>query len=204
MRPLVKICGLRRAEDAEVALELGADLLGCVLASDSPRCATLAEVAGIAAAAAGRAEVVLVFRRPAHDQVVTACRDTGVGRIQVHGVPAAAVDALEATGLCAHRVYAVGEAARQLPVFDPAPTPDRPAVLDVGTGGSGRTFDWRLLGARAPAATFVAGGITADNVATLLAHRPHGIDLSSGIEREPGVKDPDEMRRVFRTLGEHA
>ena len=66
----VKICGLRRAVDAECAIELGASHVGVVLAADSPRCATREEAAAVVAVARGRAEPVLVFRGESHDAIV--------------------------------------------------------------------------------------------------------------------------------------
>lgn len=88
-----------------------------------------------------------------------------------------------------------------MPSLEPRPTRARPALLDVGGGGTGRGFDWTLLGARAPDATFVAGGIRPDNVRVLLKYRPYGIDLSSGVESSPGVKDPHKLRALFEEVG---
>jgi phosphoribosylanthranilate isomerase len=73
-------------------------------------------------------------------------------------------------------------------------------VLDVAAGGSGRRFDWALLGGRAPYATFIAGGITPDNVGALLRHAPWGIDVSSGVESAPGVKDGGRLKALFASL----
>ena len=94
----------------------------------------------------------------------------------------------------------VSEEARAIPTFDSEPSKKRPALLDVGGGGSGRCFDWNLLGAEAPAFTFVAGGIRPENVESLLDHRPYGIDLSSGVESEPGVKDEGKLHRLFERI----
>jgi phosphoribosylanthranilate isomerase len=80
---------------------------------------------------------------------------------------------------------------------------DTPALLDVGGGGSGRSFDWDLLGTEAPPFTFVAGGIRPENVEALLEHRPYGIDLASGVESEPGVKDEEKLRELFDRIGRH-
>jgi len=206
MRLVIKVCGVRRAEDAVRAAELGASYVGCVLALDSPRRASLAEVREVVASLQVAPSVesgpapVLVFRDASFEEVLAATRATGVSRVQVHGATAADLAALAAAGLSVHRVFALAPDASELPVLDPAPHPDRPALLDVGRGGSGEVFDWRLLSSGAPPATLVAGGITPDNVHGLLPYGPYGLDVSSGIEERPGRKDPGAMNALFAAL----
>jgi len=194
MMPRVKICGLTRVEDARLAQSLGADLLGCVLAADSPRRASLRQVAAIRARAA--VPVVLVFRAPRFEAVIGACRATGVERVQLHGDIEFDPGALEHVGIRAYRAIAVERAdLRRVRA-----SAERPVVLDVGGGGTGRTFDWNRLGSLAPAHAFIAGGITPGNVGALLRHAPYGIDLASGVERRPGVVDPAQLRALFGRL----
>jgi phosphoribosylanthranilate isomerase len=108
---------------------------------------------------------------------------------------------LESEGLRVLRVYGVDEDSRTLPARSIEPNEARPALLDVSGGGTGRRFDWRLLGSQAPPFTFVAGGIRAENIEELLLQRPYGVDLSSGVERAPGVKDEEKLRRFFERIG---
>ncbi|MEO6593473.1 MAG: hypothetical protein ABIP94_01825, partial [Planctomycetota bacterium] len=110
--------------------------------------------------------------------------------------------ALAAARIVTHRVFKIAVDARALPVpvAEPPPTADAPVIFDVGDGGSGCRFPWALLGERAPTATFIAGGITPDNVPALLWHRPWGIDLSSGVESTPGIKDAVRMCRLFAAI----
>ena len=77
-----------------------------------------------------------------------------------------------------------------------------PVLLDVGAGGSGTPFDWRLLGRVAPPRLWIAGGITPANVRALLARAPFGIDVSSGVERAPGIKDARRLRALFAAIEE--
>jgi phosphoribosylanthranilate isomerase len=98
------------------------------------------------------------------------------------------------------RVYPMSERSSALPRFSTRPTQDEPALLDVGGGGSGRTFDWDLLGGSAPGFTFIAGGIRPENVEELLRHQPYGIDLASGVETAPGVKDEKRLRTLFHRV----
>jgi len=90
--------------------------------------------------------------------------------------------------------------ARALPPLLPEPHDDRPAILDVGGGGSGTPFSWEILGSRAPHATFIAGGIGPENIAALMRHHPYGVDLSSGVEVEPGIKDHARLNLFFENL----
>ena len=203
----VKVCGLRRAADAERAVEAGARLLGCVLAADSPRRATHDEVRRVAAAGAAAevpVETVLVFRAASTEQVVGSCRALGLRRVQVHRPAAGQLVALARAGLLVHRVHGLPAAGdgpgAALPRLEPAPTPHCPALLDTGAGGSGTPFDWDLLAGGAPHATYVAGGLTPENLPALLVHRPFGVDLSSGLESAPGVKDPGRLRDLFALL----
>lgn len=199
--PRVKICGVRRLEDALLAAELGAEFVGCVLAEDSPRRASTDEVRSIAAAVEGRAQPVLVFRKTSPGSVLRAVRATGVRRVQLPA-SAAVVRVLQARGLVVHRVHSIDGSEGGLPRPAPAPTAGAPALLDVGRGGSGVSFPWEWLGDRGPEATFVAGGIRPSNLARLLRHRPHGIDLSSGVEVRPGVKDHGLLVELFEALRE--
>ncbi len=86
MMPKIKICGVRRAFDAQLAVDLGATHIGCVLAKDSPRCATPGEIREIVSAVASSARMILVFRDPRDEEVAEASAMTGVENVQVHGV----------------------------------------------------------------------------------------------------------------------
>lgn len=199
MRPLVKICGLKRVEDAELAVSLGASFVGAVR-SLSPRRVSLAEARALFSRVGSRAARVLVFRDYDLDEVLSDARAAGADWVQLYHAPEADVLRAESEGFRVLRVYSMSEDTRRMPSFSCEPAEDRPALLDVGGGGSGRSFDWSLLGRNAPAFTFVAGGIDPSNVDLLLERRPYGIDLSSGVEREPGVKDETKLRKFFERI----
>ena len=200
MRPQVKICGLKRVEDAELAVTLGADFVGAVRTKSSPRCVSLGEARTLFAEVGDRAARVLVFRDVAIDDVIADAISAGADWVQLYRSSDEDARRLESAGLRVLRVVDVSEQATELPALSSRPLMRSPALLDVGGGGSGRRFDWNLLGDRAPEWTFVAGGIRPENVADLLAHRPYGIDLSSGVEREPGVKDERKLRELFERI----
>lgn len=199
----IKICGLRRPEDARLAVRLGAQWIGVVRAPDSPRSATLEEARQVIAAAREvnpEVRPVLATGRRTRDEVASDAFALGVERVQPHGLSDAGVRTLTQAGLVVHRVVTVPEGAGRLPDFEPPEADGGPLVFDVGGGGSGRAFDWRILGERAPERAFIAGGLRPENIGRLLPYRPWGVDISSGIESSPGVKDPDRLRRFFDVL----
>jgi phosphoribosylanthranilate isomerase len=197
MRPLVKICGLKRVEDAELAVSLGAHFVGAVRTSDSPRRVSVEEARVLFSRVGSRAARVLVFRDYTLEDVLSDASTSGADWVQLYHASDSDVRRVESEGLRVLQVYAMSEGARRLPAFSREPAADRPALLDVSGGGSGRTFDWNLLGTKAPGFTIVAGGIRPENVSELLERLPYGIDLSSGVEREPGVKDEGKLRELF-------
>jgi phosphoribosylanthranilate isomerase len=203
MSPLVKICGLKRVEDAELAVSLGASFVGAVRTRDSPRRVSVEEARALFSRVGSKAAPVLVFRDYTLEDVLSDARASGADWVQLYHASDSDVRRIESEGLHVLQVYAMSEHARQLPAFSREPAADRPALLDVGGGGSGQTFDWSLLGSKAPGFTFVAGGIRPENVSALLERRPYGIDLSSGVEREPGVKDEGKLRKLFDRIGRH-
>ena len=199
----VKICGLRRPEDASLAVRLGARWIGIVRAPDSPRSATLDEARRvIAAAREADPEVrpVLATGRRSTGEVAADAAALGVERVQPHGLGDAGVRELRAGGLIVHRVVTIPETAERLPRFAVPDEKDGPLVFDVGGGGSGRSFDWRILGEKSPPRTFIAGGLRPENIGLLLPYRPWGVDVSSGLESAPGIKDSERLRRFFEKL----
>jgi indole-3-glycerol phosphate synthase/phosphoribosylanthranilate isomerase len=202
MKPLVKICGLTRTADAELAVSLGAQFVGAIRVASSPRRVSLDEARALFSAVGAKAHRVLVFREHRIADVLTESRAAGADWVQLYDAREKDLRCLEEAGLRVLTVYRMEPEATELPAFDGEPMAERPALLDVGPGGTGRSFDWRLLGSEAPRFTFVAGGIRPENVSELLEHHPYGIDVSSGVEREPGVKDERKLRSLFDRIEE--
>lgn len=200
MRLFVKICGVTRPADARLAVSLGASHIGVVRSPTSPRSATRDQATAVFEAVRGKAETVLVCRDVAIDQVLDDAKTSGAKAVQLYRSTKNSVRLAEAAGLRVYRALSIDEGASSLPAIKPLPSETRPAVLDVGGGGTGRHFDWSLLGERAPDATFIAGGISPDNVHELLPFRPYGIDLSSSVESSPGVKDEAKLRALFKEV----
>lgn len=200
MPPRVKVCGLRRVADAALAAELGAARLGCVLATDSPRCASREEVRQIRHQVCGLSgpQLVLVLRRSGLDDLPELCESLDTQLVQIHGAGDDELEALRFQGLLPLPVHSVAADAEDL-----GELPRGEFLLDVGAGGSGTRFDWRLLAPRSPAEAWIAGGITPQNLHALLPYQPFGIDLSSGIELQPGHKDHAALRALFGLLSQH-
>lgn len=205
-RPLLKVCGLRRAVDAQAARDAGAELFGVVRVAASPRCASLDDVQAVADAV-GPSRVVIVVRGVPIDRVLDESARTGVDRIQLHGGygPRDAAQ-LRAAGRLVLLAVPVGTSG----VRDVASMPegltaaaDAPLlVLDTahdGTfGGAGAAFAWDA--AERPERPFlVAGGVRPETLGQALrALRPDGIDLSSALESAPGIKCKERLATLGR------
>jgi len=195
----VKICGLTRPTDAERAVELGATHLGCVLVEGTPRAVT-PEVAREVLRGRG-AQAVLVLRDPTIEECLAKVDAARIPCVQLHDYREEVAAALESAGVRVHRVLDAG--AREAPRCAALlATGSGPVHLDVGGGGSGRPFDWAALAGLDLRDVFVAGGITPDNVSGLLAYSPWGIDVSSGVESSPGIKDHRRLAALFTAVTE--
>ena len=191
----IKICGLTRRTDVEASVKRGATHIGFVLAKESPRSVDPSRIPELVEGADRAVSPVLVWRDLEPQAALDVVEQTGVMTVQVHRFQESDVRFLEQKGVTVHRAYDATELTEL-----PAGAPDAPITLDVGNGGSGRRFDWNRLGTEAPRYAFIAGGITPINLPRLLVHKPYGIDVSSGIESEPGIKDPNKLDQLFDVL----
>lgn len=196
----IKICGLSTAETLDAALDAGADMVGMVFFAPSPRNVGLATAAGLAARTHGRAQVV-ALTVDADDATLDAIVDAVHPDIlQLHGRETPERVAAIRARFDLPVMKALGIASRAdlaaLPAYEAVADrllldakPPRGAVLP---GGNGVPFDWALLDGLAPARPFMlSGGLDPENVGEAVRRlHPPGIDVSSGVERAPGVKDP--------------
>lgn len=186
----IKVCGITRTADAEAAVALGVHALGFVFWPQSPRAVTPEHARAIIHRLPPFVTPVGVFVDP-DAALVARCAEAGVQVAQIVGeVPPlpAGVGLLRAVTLAVDRegiVPAVpGESAVLVDAHDP-----------VRRGGTGQTVDWRAVSRIASQRPVIlAGGLTAENVAEAIAlARPAGVDVSSGVEVTPGVKDPVKL-----------
>jgi phosphoribosylanthranilate isomerase len=192
----VKICGITNLEDAEAALEAGADALGFIFHESSPRAVTIEAAARIAARIPAPVLRVGVFVNAPADFVREALSSCGLTLLQFHGeeTPDFCVR-FAAPGMRAFRVrdrdslQALSAHRTEFFLLD-AYTPGKP-------GGTGERFDWNLaIEARSGGRRiFLAGGLTPENAAEAVRRvQPYGIDVSSGVELRPGRKDHAKIR----------
>ena len=199
----IKICGLSTEPTLTAALEAGVDWIGLVHFPRSPRHVALAQAAVLSARARGRAERVVLLVDPDDALVAAVLEAVDPDLIQLHGrespVRVAAIRALtgrpvmKALGLAAREDLAILPAYTAVAdriLLDAKAPPD--AVLP---GGNGRAFDWAILaGCDLPPGTMLSGGLDAVNVAEAVTRTGiTAVDVSSGVESAPGVKDPDRI-----------
>lgn len=193
----VKICGNTTAEDALLACALGADAVGFILA-ESKRQVSPESVAQIVRELPPGLLAVGVFRNEHPDRILEVVRDSGLGGVQLHGSETPADSAY----LRRHVEVLIQAFTADDPRLDRvAEYPVDAILLDSPTPGSGETFDWSRVGDLPNRVRVIlAGGLDADNVAVAVERvRPWGVDVATGVEREPGRKDPLEMRRFIAT-----
>lgn len=215
MAPLVKICGLREVSGFDAACAAGADLVGFVFFPPSPRAIAPAEAAALSArhpdvrSGGGPLRVGLVVD-PADDLLAAILAEVKLDILQLHGKesPARCAEIRARFGLPVMKALGIGEEADLAQIAAYAPVADR-LLLDAKPpkgatlpGGNAVSFDWSLLaGVDIPRPWLLAGGLTRETVgqALRLTGAP-GVDLSSGVESAPGVKDPALVRAFIETV----
>lgn len=195
----VKICGITTLEDGLMATEAGADALGFVFFEKSPRNVDPEAAARIIAKIPPYVQVVGLFVNAPLDFVNETADRCGLDIVQLHGDETPE--------------YCQGVRRRVVKVFR-VKGPESLAgiesyrvagyLLDAYSpnayGGTGETFNWECVtAAKGKGAVILAGGLTPENVAEAVSRiSPYGVDVSSGVERAPGVKDPEKVKRFIK------
>lgn len=199
---IVKVCGITRPEDAEVAAEAGADWLGFILWTGSPRGTTL-EMAAHVLRTVGDVVGVAVLVNPTPEEAIEQATAIGASRVQLHQVNAGTwpVDfPLPVT-------FAMGVEPDGT-LQGTVPRESDLLMLDTArvglVGGTGATFPWSIAARHAAQRPLLlAGGLHAGNVVHALeVVRPFGVDSASRLEHEPGTKDPDAVRSFVAAVRE--
>lgn len=196
LRTRIKICGITRPEDARAAAEAGADAVGLVFYAHSPRILDLPAAREIVAAVPPFVSRVALFLNPAAADVQAVIDTLRPDLLQFHGEESP--EFCGCFGVPYMKAVPMGD-----PETDPAAYAERFAdahalLLDSHragqAGGRGEGFDWARGGGQAKPVV-LAGGLAPDNVADAIRRtRPYAVDVSSGVESAPGVKDADRMR----------
>ena len=200
----IKICGLKDRSALETAIDAGADLAGFVFFANSPRNLDMAQAATLSQIARGRIRLVALTVN-ADDRLIddiTAIVQPDL--LQLHGreSPDDAARLAARTGLGIIKAVGISGPADLEATGDYADVCDyllldaKPPEQANRPGGLGEPFDWTVLEGYEPGVPWLlAGGLTPENVAEALSisHAP-GVDVSSGVESAPGVKDPERIR----------
>jgi phosphoribosylanthranilate isomerase len=191
----IKICGITRVEDAHAAVAAGADAIGLVFYSGSPRAVSLEQACAIAAAIPPFVSVVGLFVDAPADTIREVLNRVNLSLLQFHGseTPAQcrlygrpylkAIHMRDNVDLRDEEARFADAAGLLLDAF----APDR-------FGGSGRIFDWSRIPAQRIKPIILAGGLTPENVEEAIRRvRPDGVDVTSGVEAAKGIKDPAKI-----------
>ena len=201
-RTRIKICGITRLEDALLACELGADAIGLVMTPSSPRCVPLDRARAIRHALPSFVSAVVLTHDLPAGRVAEIVDSVRPDLVQFHGSEDAAF--CESFGV--RYTKAVGMAGdvdvRDIVAAHPRA---RGFVLDGhppgAQGGQGRTFDWSRIPRDLGRPVILAGGLKAENVGDAIRTvRPWSVDLASGVESSPGIKDAAKMRGFFAAV----
>ncbi len=191
----VKICGVTVASDASAAVDCGADAIGVNFFPRSKRFCSLAQAVEVIRAVPSGFPVYGVFVDASRDYIERMVRDSGINALQFHGGESEEI-----------------VSSWDLPVIRALPTVSREAarqalcgsgsyrvLLDSAAGGgSGILIEESVLEGLDLASAILAGGLTADNVADIVARfAPYGVDCAGGVERSPGLKDVRLMRKFI-------
>jgi phosphoribosylanthranilate isomerase len=205
---IVKICGLSTPDALDAALDAGADMVGFVFFPSSPRNVPLGAARALGQRVRSRAKKV-ALSVDADDQLLSGIVEAlRPDLLQLHGkeTPARVAAIKSHFGMPVMKAIAVADKGDLAVIADYAGVADR-LLFDARApreatrpGGLGKSFDWRLLENIDPGMPFMlSGGLDADNVGEALrVTRAPGIDVSSGVERASGVKDPDKIRGFIR------
>jgi phosphoribosylanthranilate isomerase len=201
---IIKICGLSTPETLEAAIAAGADMLGFVFFEKSPRHLSYDRAAALAPLVGGRARKIALSVDADDDRLDAIVASLGPDGLQLQGRESLErVAAIKARyGLPIYKAVGVSnrddlaKASAYRDVADWLLLDAKPPASSDRPGGNGQTFDWTLLDHLDRAPPFMlSGGLDPANVAEAIRiGKPDGVDVSSGVEDRPGVKNPDKIR----------
>jgi phosphoribosylanthranilate isomerase len=197
----VKICGMTQLKDALFAVEQGADAVGFIFYKKSPRAVTMKTVRDIIAKLPPLVDTVGVFVNESAERVNKIADYCGLDLVQLHGEESPAFcRKIHRRVIKAFRVKDL-QSTKQLEKY-----PVSGFLLDTFSdnmhGGTGKTFDWNLaLPAKKMGPVILAGGLTPRNIRQAVRQvRPYGVDVCSGVEKSPGIKDLEKVRAFLKNI----
>jgi phosphoribosylanthranilate isomerase len=205
-RPQIKVCGLTRVEEAQICAELGVDAIGCVFFPKSPRHVTREQAREICQAVGRETAMVGVFVNASFAEIMEIVLFCGFNAVQLHGQePAELVSQLRKENLIVVKALFDGKD----PALEMASTYDASACLvECGKGllpgGNAQTWNWgkaRDISEQVP--LILAGGLSPDNVVQAIDESlPDAVDVSSGVELQPGQKDLEKVKAFVHAVSQ--
>lgn len=208
-RTRIKVCGITTAEDAKEAIRLGVDAIGFIFVENSPRYISPEKAKEIVMQLPPFIHLVGVFVNCDPVEVEEIIEYCGLTHVQLHGSEDVdyclrlSQDATPCRVLKAFRVGPESTAADFLPYEQAVSGFLLDTYVEGQEGGTGRPFDWSVIEAlQLKLPLILAGGLSPENVAEAVQNvRPYAIDVNSGVEDEPGRKNPDKMRLLVESVG---
>lgn len=201
-RTRVKICGITRPEDGVEAARLGVDAIGLVFYEKSPRNVTLQQARLICEALPGFVSVVSLFMDPSKELVKSVLQACPIDLIQFHGKESAEFcesynrPYIKAVGMAGES--SLGDSVK---MYSRAKALLLDSHASGAAGGTGEIFNWDNIPEDCRQSIMLAGGLKPDNVAeAILRVRPYAVDLSSGVESSPGIKDASLMAQLMNEV----
>jgi len=196
MKVRVKICGITNLKDAYAAADLGAHAVGFIFYKGSKRYIPHAEARRIGGKLPPFIVKIGVFVNETIKEVLAVREFCLLDKVQLHGNSNCGRRLPEGISIMAYRIRNEKdiEEARRSPSF-----PLLDSGVGRGYGGTGKRFDWHLLESF-DRPYILAGGISVENIDEAIALKPYAIDIASGVEKSPGVKDHDMMRTLFSRI----
>lgn len=202
----VKICGNMNPEDAKLAASFGADYLGLIFA-ESKRRIDAVKAKNIVSSLPGFKNFVGVFMNQPKDEVETIIRETGIRILQFHGdEPSLYCRSFMDKGFQVIKTFRIKDAMSLKRIDEYDVTAFLFDTYSSEGGGSGKTFDWSLIQDRpyVHEKLFLAGGLNVENVRSATEKvKPYAVDVASGVEKEPGKKDPDKLKTFIQLVKEN-
>ena len=194
----VKICGVTLPADAELAAALGADMIGLNFYAGSRRYLDPAKAHEVVEAIPNGVWKVGVFVNASRAEIEDLRSGLGLDAVQFHGDEGPeALSGWSCPVIRALRISGPADAARAL-ASDPADYYLCEGLAGGGYGGGGETFDWTWARDVPSSQLIVAGGLRPENVARAVRQlRPYAVDVASGVESDPGIKDPEKVRELI-------
>lgn len=206
MRVRIKFCGMTRHEDVAAAARLGVDAIGLIFHAKSPRHVSIGQAQALVAQLPAFVTVTGLFQDPDAEAVRQVLRDTRIDLLQFHGNESA--EFCRGFGRPYMKAVPMGSHV-DLAEYGRRHAQATALLLDSHAagqrGGTGMSFDWSSIPKLDGPPLILAGGLNPENVATAIrVVRPYGVDVSSGVEHAPGIKDPAKMTAFVREVNDVA